>query len=258
VGPELHLSDVWLVAGDTVPAIRADVVTAGAEYAVGGAWVAGLDLYRRQATGVAVPDPTPGPFLPTRPLFVSAGNVARGAEASVRKLAGRWTASASLAVSRSELTARGYRYPAPNDRRRVLHVTALVRVRPAVRVGGALTAASGAAFTRFVGSIDAWQPGLVPYATLPYAELPGGAQAPGYTTFDLLVDWDHVARGWTLGAYLQVRNALGASNAVTYAGSVEGCRVGQPPTAIPVAPGLCDYYVRSLPRLPLVGVRASF
>jgi hypothetical protein len=258
VGPELHLSDVWLIAGDTVPAIRADVVTAGAEYAAGGEWVAGLDLYQRQATGVAVPDPTPGPFLPTRPLFVPAVNDARGVEASVRKLAGRWTASASLAVSRSQLTAHGYRYPAPNDRRRVLHATALVQVRPALRVGGALTAASGAAFTRFVGSIAAWQPPLVPYATLPYAEFPGAAEAPGYTTFDVLVDWHHAARSWTLEVYLQLRNALGATNAVTYGGSVEGCAGGQPPTTIQVAPGLCDYYVRSLPRLPLAGVRVSF
>jgi TonB-dependent receptor-like protein/carboxypeptidase family protein len=258
VGPELHLSDVWLVAGDTVPAIRADVATGGAEYSVGGDWVAGLDVYQRWATGVAVPDPTPGPFLPTRPLFVPAANDARGAEASVRKLAGRWTASASLAVSRSEVTARGYRYPAPNDRRRVLHATALVRARPGLRVGGALTAASGAAFTRFVGSIEAWQPTLVPFATLPYAELPGSAKAPGYTTFDVLLDWDHAARGWTLEAYLQLRNALGATNAVTYAGSVEGCSGGQPPTKVQVAPGVCDYYVRSVPRLPLVGVRVSF
>lgn len=258
VGPELHLSEVWLVAGDTVPAIRSDVATAGAEYSVGGDWVAGLDLYQRQSTGVAVPDPTPGPFLPTRPLFVPASNDARGVEASVRKLAGRWTASLSLAVSRSQLTARGYRYPAPSDRRRVLHATALVRARPALRLGGALTAASGVAFTRFVGSIEAWQPGLVPYATLPYAELPGGAQAPGYTTFDVLVDWDHVARGWTLDAYLQLRNALGATHAVTYAGSVEGCAGGQPPTKVQVATGLCDYYVRSVPRLPLAGVRVSF
>src|SRR5690349_1199580 len=258
VGPELHLSDVWLVAGDTVPAIRADVVTAGAEYAVGGAWVAGLDLYRRQAAGVAVPDPTPGPFLPTRPLFVTARNVARGAEASVRKLAGRWTASASLALSGSDLTAGGYRYPAPNARRRVLHATVLARASHALRVGGALTAASSAAFTRFVGSIETWQAPLVPYATLPYAELPGGARAPGYTTVDLLVDWDHVTRGWTLEAYLQLRNVLGAANAVNYAGSVEGCLGGQPPTKVRVAQGVCDYYVRSLPRLPLAGVRVSW
>lgn len=258
VGPELHLSEVWLLAGDTVSAIRSDVVTAGLEYAVRGPWVAGVDLYRRQATGVAVPDPTPGPFLSTRPLFVSAEDNAHGAEASVRKLAGRWTASASLAISRSELTALGYRYRAPNDRRRVFHATALVQGHAGLRVGGALTAASGAPFTRFVGSIDAWQPGLVPYATLPYAELPSRVEAPGYTTVDALVDWTHAARGWTLEAYLQLRNALGATNAVTYAGSTEGCLGGQPPTKVPVAPGLCDYYVRSLPRLPLAGVRVSW
>ena len=258
VGPELHLSEVWVLAGDTVPAIRADVVTAGAEYAVGGAWVAGVDLYRRQATGVAVPDPTPGPFLPTRPLFVPAQNSARGAEASIRKLAGRWTASASLTLGRAEATVGPYRYPAPNDRRRVLHATGLLRAWPWLRVGGAVTSASGTAFTRLVGSIEAWQTGLVPYATLPYAERPGGVQAPGYTTLDLLVDWDHVAHGWTLDAYLQLRNALGATNAVTYAGSVEGCLGGQPPTKVQVAPGLCDYYVRSLPRLPLAGVRVSW
>lgn len=258
VGPELHLSDVWLVAGDTVPAIRADVVTAGAEYSVGGDWVAGLDLYRREATGVAVPDPTPGPFLSTRPVFVSAENVAQGAEASVRKLAGRWTAALGLALSRSELTALGYHYAAPNDRRRVLHATALIEARPGLRIGSALTAASGAAFTRFVGSIETWQSGLVPYGTLPYAQRPGGVQAPGYTTLDLMADWTHAARGWTLDAYLQLRNALGAANAVTYAGSVEGCLGGQPPTKVQVAPGLCDYYVRSLPRLPLAGVRVTW
>lgn len=258
VGPQLHLSDVWLVAGDTVPAIRADVATLGGEYSIGDDWVAGLDLYRRHATGVAVPDPTPGPFLSTRPLFVSAENVARGAEASIRKLAGRWTAAASVALSRSELTAGGYRYPAPNDRRRVLHATALMQTRPGLRIGGALTAASGVAFTRFVGSIEAWQPDLVPYGTLPYAEDAGAGKAPGYTTLDLLIDWERATRSWTLEAYLQLRNALGATNAVTYAGSVEGCGGGQPPTKVQVAAGVCDYYERSLPRLPLAGVRVSF
>ncbi|HEX4628070.1 MAG TPA: TonB-dependent receptor, partial [Gemmatimonadales bacterium] len=258
VGPELHLSEVWLVAGDTVPAIRSDVVTAGTEYAVGGAWVASVDLYRRQSTGVAVPDPTPGPVLSTRPLFVTAENIARGAEASIRKLAGTWTASASLAVSHSDVMAGGYHYRAPNDRRRVLHATALVQARPRLHVGAALTAASGAPFTRFVGSIEAWQTGLVPYTTLPYAELPGRVEAPGYTTLDALLDWEHVARGWTLEAYVQLRNVLGATNAVTYAGTVEGCAGGQPPTKVVVAPGLCDYYARSLPRLPLAGVRVSW
>ncbi|HUK20739.1 MAG TPA: TonB-dependent receptor [Gemmatimonadales bacterium] len=257
VGPELHLSDVWLLAGDTVPAIRADVVTAGVEYSIGG-WITALDVYRRYATGVAVPDPTPGPFLATRPLFVSANNLAQGAEASVRRLAGPWTASASVTVSRSDLMARGYRYPAPNDRRVVLHATLLFRAAPELHVGGALTSASGAPFTRFIGSIETWQPSLMPYATLPYAAAPGGSVAPGYTSLDVLVDWTHAAKGWTLGAFLQLRNALGATNAVTYAGSVEGCVGGAPPSKVQVAPGVCDYYVRSVERIPLAGLRVSF
>src|SRR5438128_1034457 len=73
---------------------------------------------------------------------------------SLRKLTGRWTTSVSLAVSRSEMTVGGYDYAAPNDRRAVLHATVLLRASRALRVGGALTAASGAAFTRFVGSVE--------------------------------------------------------------------------------------------------------
>ncbi len=258
VGPQLHLSEVWLLAGDTVPAIRSDIATVGVEYSLGGEWVVGLDLYQRHATGVAVPDPTPGPFLANRPLFVAAENSAHGAEASVRKLAGRWTASASLALSGSQLSAAGYHYPAPNDRRRVFHATALTRLRPGVRLGTAVTVASGAAFTRFVGSIDAWRDSLIPYTTLPYADLPGGIHGPGFATLDALVDWTHVGRASTVEAYVQLRNALGATNAVIYAGSVEGCAGATPPTKVQVARGVCDYYVRSLPRLPLAGVRVSF
>ena len=160
------------------------------------------------------------------------------------------------------MTVGGYDYAAPNDRRAVLHATVLLRASRALRVGGALTAASGAAFTRFVGSVEPCDStgctGSLPYAELPYAEPPGGARAPGYATLDLLFDWNRVSRGWTLGAYLQLRNALDATNAVTYAGSVERCRTPQPPTKVQVQAGLCDYYARRLPLLPLAGVRVSF
>jgi hypothetical protein len=140
----------------------------------------------------------------------------------------------------------------------VSHATLLFRAGPGLHVGGALTSASGTHFTRFVGSIETWQAGLVPYVTLPYAAAPGGAVAPGYTSLDALVDWTHVAKGWTFGAFLQLRNALGATNAVTYAGSVEGCTGARPPSKVQVAPGVCDYYVRSVERLPLAGLRVSF
>jgi hypothetical protein len=260
VGPQLHLSDVWLMAGDTVPAIRSDVTTVGAEDWIGGAWVAALNVYRRRATGVAEPDPTPGPYPRlTRPIFVPAVNAATGAEASVRKLTGRWTASLALAVSRSDMATAGYRYPAPNNRSRVLHGTVLWRAGSGLRVGSAVTVASGAAFTRFVGSHDSTPATCADTTASPcYVEAPSGARAPGYTTVDLLLDWTHAYRRWSLAAYLQLRNALNASNAVVYAGSVDRCLTPAPPTKIEARPGVCDYYMRSVPRLPFAGVRVSF
>src|SRR5437763_503743 len=204
------------MAGDTVPAIRSDIATAGAEYWIGGAWIAGLTVYRRRATGIAEPDPTPGPFS-TRPIFVPAVNTARGAEASLRRLTGRWTPWVSLAVSRSEMMALGFGYAAPNDRHRVLQATALLRATRALRVGGAFTVASGAAFTRFVGShapCGGTGPACgdtTPTTPVPYVETAGGARAPGYATLDLLLDWTHAYRSWSLAAYLQLRNALETS-----------------------------------------------
>ena len=263
IGPELHLSEVWLMAGDTVPAIRSDIATAGAEYWIGGAWIAGLTVYRRRATGIAEPDPTPGPFS-TRPIFVPAVNTARGAEASLRRLTGRWTTSVSLAVSRSEMMALGFGYAAPNDRHRVLQATALLRATRALRVGGAFTVASGAAFTRFVGShapCGGTGPACgdtTPTTPVPYVETAGGARAPGYATLDLLLDWTHAYRSWSLAAYLQLRNALDAANAVVYAGSVDRCAAPAPPTRVEARPGVCDNYARGLPLLPLAGVRVSF
>lgn len=41
VGPDLYLTDVWLLAGDTIPAIRSDIATLGGELSLGNAWVAG-------------------------------------------------------------------------------------------------------------------------------------------------------------------------------------------------------------------------
>ncbi len=258
VGPQLHLSEVWLMAGDTIPAMRADIVTAGAEYWFGGEWSAGLNVYRRRSSGIAEPDPTPGPFSqPSRPIFVPGVNVARGIEASLRKLTGRWTTSVSLALNRSEMTVGNYHYASPNDRRRVLHATVLVRASPTLRVGGALTATSGAAFTRFVGSTEPCDSASCA-DSVPYVESPGGARTPGYATLDLLVDWTRAYRRWSLAAYVQLRNALDATNAVIYTGSVDRCRTPEPPTKVRAQTGVCDYYTRGLPLLPLAGVRVSF
>ena len=148
----------------------------------------------------------------------------------------------------------------PDPCNRVLHGTVLLRAAGGLRVGSAFTAASGAAFTRFVGAhapcvgTSCADTMATPY----YLEAPSGARAPGYTTVDLLLDWTHAYRRWSLGAYLQLRNALNAPNAVVYAGSVDLCQTPAPPTLVQAQHGVCDRYMRSVPRLPLAGVRVSF
>jgi hypothetical protein len=230
-----------------------------------GGWVAAFNVYWRGERGVAVPDPTPGTRYPVsrdRPFFVSGATAARGAEASMRKLAGRWTGSVSLAWSRSEIAALGYRYPAPNDRQLVLHTTGLFAASQSLHLGGAITVAGGSPFTRYVvtsacsAAVGPACPASAETGT-PFIEAPSAARAPGYAALDLLADWSRVYRGWTLGAYLQLRNALRAANAATYAGSLDRCAASQP-GEVQVRPGLCDLYARGVPLLPLGGVRVSF
>ncbi len=258
VGPDLHVTDVWLLAGHTIPAIRADVATVGGELALGGAWVAAATGYVRRETGVAVPDPTPGDLLPTRPIFVAAVNRASGVELSVRRLAGRWTGSLAWALARSELETRGFRYPSPADRRQVVDATLMARIR-SLRFGAAATVASGAPFSRFFV-------GAAPCETVPCSvdtlataiELPNAVRAPTYASVDLLVDWTRAGRRWSLGVFLQVRNVLNRKNAVTYTGTLKLCSRPNPPTLVRVRAGVCDRFDRGMSMLPLAGVRLGF
>src|SRR5690606_31759253 len=78
VGPQLHLSHWWVLAKEIYPAVRADVVTAGLERWIGDTWSFGVNGYYRRATGVMVPNPSPGPFVNDRDPDAMAVNTARG------------------------------------------------------------------------------------------------------------------------------------------------------------------------------------
>ena len=262
IGPDLYLTDVWLLAGDTIPALRADVGTAGVEAHLGEAWVASVNAYVRHTTGMAVPEPGPGPLTASRPILVTAVNDAHGVELSVRRLVGRWTFSGSYARASSNLTARSamfpvwYHYPSPADRRHVVDLTSMVRVGSSWRLGAAATWASGAPFSRFLvgqcpscGAAD---------STALYIESPNAVRAPNYASVDLLVDWSRPVGKVQVGAFAQLRNVLNRANAVTYTGSVQGCTVAQPPLLVAVGGGVCDRYSRGVPLLPLAGVRVAF
>jgi len=269
VGPDLYLTDVWLLAGDTIPALRADIATAGIEAHLGDAWVAGVNGYVRHTTGMAVPEPGPGKLKNNRPIFVSAVNDARGLELSVRRLAGRWTSSGAYTYGISMLTARSaldqnvvwYRYPSPADRRHVVNLTSLVRVGSSVRFGAAFTWASGAPFSRFLLSPIPCVSGEVCSTTDSsafYIESPNAARTANYSALDLLVDWTRAVGKVRIGAFLQVRNVLNRANAITYTGSLQQCDVAAPPRLVAIGGRVCDRFDRGVPLLPLGGIRVAF
>jgi hypothetical protein len=161
------------------------------------------------------------------------------------------------------LAAGGWRYRASAERRRMLDLTTTVRLAPAWHAGGALTVASGAPFTRFLlratrtgcDSLGPCADSVVYVAS--QVEQPNANRAPAYVSLDLFAEWRHRFGSWTLGAFLQVRNALNRRNAVTYRGSYDAC--AQPSGNQRAAqPGVCDDFDRGLPLLPLVGVSVTF
>jgi hypothetical protein len=241
-------SDVWLLAGPRVPAIRSDMATLGFETWLAPARLFTFNLFGRQAAGVATPDPRPGP-LKDRIDFVIAENAAYGLEAGVRQLAGPVTGSVSYSLSRSRMTALGLEYPAASDRTHVFDATALVRARPSLRLGAAFTAATGVPFTRTLSDAAECErePGCRP-ADLPWAGTPHALRAPRYASLDLLADWGTRVAGTEIGFYAQLRNALGRENGTVYTGDAclsIGCGSGD----------IENRFEQGVPRLPVLGVR---
>ncbi|CAN5720535.1 hypothetical protein BH23GEM9_BH23GEM9_12580 [soil metagenome] len=245
----LATTDVWLLAGPATPAIRADIATAGMETWLAPGRAVTLNGFLRYATGVASSDPRPGRIY-DRPAWVVGENTARGVELSVRQMTGTVTGAASYSLSRSDMEAADMSYAASSDRRHVLSLTTMVRATPALRAGAGFTAASGVPFTRTIATEAdcAEDPGCDP-SRLPWLSTPNAARAPTFASLDLLLDWSGRLRGFDIGAYVQLRNALGRENATIYTADEPGC--------MPIGCGgdLSSEYERGVPRMPVLGVR---
>lgn len=258
---ELAAGQVWTVAGSERAPLRSDIATVGAEYWLGDDWLASADAYLRRSTGGLRPDPRPEVLRP--PVdFVPAETTARGAELSIRKIAGRLTASAAYSYGVAEAEAAGFSFPASGDRRHALDATAMWRPGSSFRLGAAFSAGSGLPFTRVFPPVERFfvdgrrlrSEVLRPALRGP----PNAGRAPGYSSLDLLVDWRTDFGTWSLGVYLQVRNALGADNDRAYVAS-EDCRRSPFDNAcdLPGAP-VHDDFGESFPRMPLLGFRVAF
>lgn len=265
-GPDaIALGDLfWTLAGDGVPALRADIATIGLERWMSGNALASATVFWRAATGVAVPDPTPGLVL-GRPLFTSADQRARGVELSLRRIAGRVTGSAAYSATESELEAVEFLFDAPSNRRHSLDLTGMARLPASLRIGAAYTAASGVRFTRYDGAVrnckdeQRWRE--CEYLVL--AREPGERKSPAYQSLDLLADWSGRIGAWKLGAFLQVHNALGRENRAAYRASGSFCSAGRPCDPVFQAhpksfdPSF-DFFLPGLPSVWVFGLRLAF
>ncbi len=245
-------TDAWLLAGEGVPALRADIVTAGLEAWLAPDRMASINAFARRGRGEVIPNPEPGSMVARSPFLVIAGNDAVGLEASVRQLAGPVTGSLSYSLTRSRVRARGLEFPSGADRTHVLNATAMVRPLESVRVGAAFTAATGVPFTRSISEADVCEtePGCDP-ESLPWAGPPNANRGPTHASLDLLVDWALRVGEIRLGVYGQLRNALGRENATVYAGTgcmVVGCSIDD----------VRNTYEQGVPRLPVLGVRVQY
>lgn len=249
LGPQLHLGHLWVLAGRGYPALRSDIATVGAELWLDRNWLVGLNGYYRETSGITEPDPTPGEILPDR-SHVEAEATAYGIEASARRLIGRWTASMGYALAKAETRADTLRYPGSADVRHSVDATGAYHLNDRIRLGAAFSLASGVPFTRVI--IDG--------ESMPRLEDPAAHRTPVYASLDLLVDYSGELAGWKVGGYVQLLNALGRRNRVTYAGSEDICTTpgGATVGACAGGPVLRDRFKSGLPRLPLVGFRIAF
>jgi hypothetical protein len=243
-------TDAWVLAGPGIEPLRSDMVTAGLEALLDPGRVVTINGFGRRVSGVAMPDPTPGPIF-DRTVLVDGRTEAYGVEVGVRQLTGPVTGSVSYSLSRSRARAAGMEFPSAADRTHVLNATAMIRPIQALRLGAAFTAATGVPFTRAISdSLECTgEPGCDP-EELPWAGDPHATRAPAYASLDLLVDWARQVGGVQIGVYGQIRNVLGRENATIYIGDgsdclAVGCTIDE----------LRNRYEQGVPRLPVIGVR---
>lgn len=263
-GPALGPGHLWVSARGRLEPVGSDLATLGVERWLGEGWLASTALYARSTSGRLTPNPDSG-YVRARPPvdqaelgdgWVSSDATAYGLELSLRKLTGRWTGSAAYSLSRARTTVGGQDFHTPGARAHVLDAAVLYTASRTFRLGGALTAASGAPFTRFYafrcpeqnwycGAADLGDPPVVGFK-----EPAGQERTPAYVSLDLHLEKTGRVLSRPFGFYVHLRNALGADNRLTYVGSRLECAdaQGSPPCTAR------DSFDAGFPTLPLVGL----
>jgi hypothetical protein len=245
----------WLMADGETPPLRTDLFTLGAERWLGERWHASVNAYARRSGGVLVPDPRPGPIT-GHELFVEGQESAHGAEASLRRIQGRWTTAIGYAYGVATMRAAGEKYAADEDRRQSFDMTILTRIAGGWRAGAAFGTAGGAPYTRVLAGLERFDQatGTGHWDPVPVTEAPNAARLPNYQGLDLLLDWSGSWRwGSRVGLNLQLHNVITRGNVLGYTG---GVWCGTLPQG-----GRCardDFYQRGRGMEPFFGIRIAF
>jgi hypothetical protein len=248
----------WVVAGDTVPMARADMLTIASEQRIGAGTYATITAYRRKTTGAVVAEPLPGD-LTERPLFVPSVRAAHGVELALRHSGTRLAGTSSLTLGRSTINASGLRYDAPEDRRVSFRTDGTFRVNTAVRAMLAFSYVDGAPFTRYrEGTVIASPSGELIWRTPPRIEEPSGARSNPYRSIDLGLEGAGRWSGRDITTYLQVRNIAGTRNDAAYLNSVGQCHPSVPDCNPAVSSNYVDTRLTPLRFFPAAGVRIAF
>jgi hypothetical protein len=261
LGPALVPGHLWVGTAYGVPGLRSDIATLGVERWLGGGWLASATAFWRSTDGRLTPSPDSG-YVRARPPVVERGRGdgwttgsgrAIGLEAAARKLSGRWTGSVGYSLIRARTSAGRVTYSTPGERTHALDATFAFRLTSSTTLGGAATAATGAAYTRFYAfrcTAVTWYCAEVdtgPDPILGWVEPAGSERTPAYASLDLQIEHTGRVFGLPFGVYGQLRNALARDNRAAYVGSILDCDAqGRDCT-------LTDRFEDGFPRLPLLG-----
>lgn len=252
----------WIVAGDGSAPATSDFASAAVEWRLTDATSAGVTLFTREGSSLAVADPRPGRRL-ERELHVTGEQHAAGVEVWLRRLAGRVTPSIGYSNGTSVIEAEGLRYAAPSHRRHVLRAGTGVQLTGALRASAQFTMASGAPFTRYYFGGMKCVAGTCEWAVPPLIGPPSEDRTAGLRGLDLSAEWTGRIGDVRTGIFAQGHNLFGAARPVTYLNSHGWC------DATGMRRGSCDWVTGrwqriddiSLPALRRVvtaGVRVAF
>ena len=248
----------WVVAGDTVPIARTDMLTIAGEQRLGAGTFATITAYQRKTNDAVVPEPAAGE-LTERPLFVRGVRAAHGVEVSMRHFGPRFAGTTSLTLGRSTIDASGLRYDAPEDRRAAFRADGAFRVNTAVRAMLAFSYVDGVPFTRYrEGTVIASPTGELIWRTPPRIEEPSGARSNPYRSIDLGLEGSRRWGAREMTMYVQVRNIAGARNDAAYLNSVGQCDPAVPNCNPVVSSTYVDTRLTPLRFFPAAGVRIAF